>query len=307
MTKNLFKKELINAAYKESISITHRHMLSIINTILKNEKVFAGQKTIRILDAGCGNGKMLYYLHKFLPLFNTDKQFLIYGYDLTDHGVQQTDYVKKTFAFLYENNPEIEWNDRIKIIKSSDNWPFSNQTFDFVVSNQVLEHVWDHNHFFMEQARVTNVKGFSIHIFPVKEVIIDGHIFLPSVHKLNSWDSIYKKVKFYSGLGLNIIYNREKQIYNYDIDHFSRVWADKIYHFCNYQTFKELSKSAKKNHLCITTRYTFNYYKRKFQEILGLKTDLIYKDQPSSKILFFFLKFISGISIVLYKDQYSSY
>jgi SAM-dependent methyltransferase len=301
------KKELIRSAYKESISITHRHVLAIINTMLKYEKILQGKPTIKILDAGCGDGRMLFFLHKYLPLFNPDIQFLVYGYDLLDHGVQEKSYVKRTFSYLYENSPGIAWDERIKMINSSDNWPFDNQTFDFVVSNQVLEHVWDHDQFFREQSRVLQPKGFSLHIFPVKEVIMDGHIFLPNVHKLNSWDAIYKKIKFYSKVGLGIVYQKEKKDYNNNLDHFSRVWADKIYHYCNYPTYKELSKSAKKNHLCITTRFTFDFYRRKIKEILGIEDDLIYKNKASSKITFFFLKRISGVSIVIYKGEYSTY
>lgn len=282
-------------------------MLSIINTILRNEKLFERQKIIKILDAGCGNGKMIYFLNKFLPLFNIDKQFLIYGYDVLDHGVQKEDYMGDTFSFLNDSNPEIDWGDRIRMINSFDNWPFNDRIFDFVISNQVLEHVWDHDQFFNEQARVINDKGFSIHIFPVKEIIIDGHVFLPNVHKLNSWDAIYKKVKFYTKIGLGKVYAKNKKDYNNDIDSFSRIWADKIYHFCNYQSYKELSKSVKKNHLCMTTRFTYNYYKRKLSEIIGKKPDFIYKYVPSSKITFFLLKYISGITIVLYKNEYSKY
>jgi hypothetical protein len=115
-----------------------------------------------------------------------------------------------------------------------------------VISNQVLEHVWDYDHFFKENNRVQHEKGFSIHIFPVREVLWDGHAFLPKIHKLNSWDAIYRKVKFYSRLGIGI-YRSQKKEYNYDVDQFSRVWADKIYHYCNYQYYADLVKSTKKS------------------------------------------------------------
>lgn len=300
-------KDLLDKAYKDSISITHRHILSVINTLLKFEKVFESKQTIRILDAGCGSGKMIYFLNEFLPLFNKGKQFMIYGYDVLDHGVQQRDYEKVTFSYLHENAPEIDWDDRIRMINSNDDWPFGNNTFDFVLSNQVLEHAWDHDQFFREHARVLHDKGFGVHIFPLKDAIIDWHVCLPSVHKLNSWDAIYKKIKFYTKLGVSVRYNREKYVYNNDKDQFSRIWADKIYHYCNYQNFKELSKSTKKSHLSITTRFTFNFYWSKFRETLGIKPDLIFKNGPSSRILFFFCKHITGVSIILYKGEYSTY
>jgi hypothetical protein len=153
---------------------------------------------------------------------------------------------------------------------------------------------------------VLSAKGFAMHLFPVKEVFIDGHIFLPKVHQLNSWDAIYRKVKFYSRLGFGR-YRTEKKSYNHDIILFSKVWADKIYHYCNYQTYREISKAAKKNKLCLTTRFTFHYYWRKMREIIGIKPNFHYNNYVSSKIIFYFFKHISGISIVLYKGEYSQY
>lgn len=297
---------LIKDAYKESISITHRHTLSALNTMLKYEETLSNKTTIKILDAGCGNGTMIYYLNKYLPLFNEGKEFLIYGYDLIDHGVQKDGYAKETFSYLHDNVPGIDWSERIKLIAFDQNWPFEDGTFDIVISNQVLEHVWDHHQFFREQNRVLMNAGFSHHLFPVKEVIMDGHVFLPGVHKLHSWDAIYRKVKFYTSLGFGL-YRKEKKKYGYNKEYFSRVWADKIYHFCNYQSYAELGKAAKDNHLCLTTRFTGEFYWRKFKEILGFKTAFIYKNKPSSKIIFFFLKYIAGVSIVLYKGEYSKY
>lgn len=299
-------ENIIVSAYKDSLSITHRHIISVINSMVKYEQALQGIQTIRILDAGCGDGNLLNFLNKYLPLFNTGKQFLLYGYDVSDHGVQQSDYIKKTYSYLYNNAPEINWSDRIRLIKSDDNWPFENETFDIVISNQVLEHVWDHNHFFRENNRVLSPRGFSVHLFPVKEVFFDGHVFLPFVHQLKSWDAIYRKVKFYSSLGLGL-YKKEKQLYNNDLNNFSRVWADKIYHFCNYPSYAELGKAVKNNNLCLTTRYTYHYYWRKLNEIFGKKPPLIYNKTVSSKVMFYLLKHISGVSIVLYKGEYSKY
>jgi SAM-dependent methyltransferase len=299
-------KKLVLDAYRDSTSITHRHILSVINTIIRDEKILQNPETIRILDSGCGNGILIYYLNKYLPLFNPDKKFIISGYDLLDHGVQKESYFEKTFSFLKENAPEIRWEERIKMIKSDDKWPFDDHSFDFVVSNQVLEHVWDHDYFFKENYRVLSEKGFSVHLFPIKELLIDGHIFLPKVHKLNSWDAIYRKVKFYSKLGFGR-YRTEKQIYNNDVSYFSKVWADKIYHYCNYQSYQEISKAIKNSKLCLTTRFTFNYYSRKFREIIGFRPDFYYKNHASSKIIFYLFKHVSGICLVLFKGEYSKY
>ncbi len=299
-------RDLIVDANKNSTSITHRHILSIINTMIKDEKILQNSDTIKILDAGCGNGILIYYLNKYLPLFNPQKKIMIFGYDLLDHGVQEEGYFKTTFSYLQENAREIKWEERIKMIRSEDKWPFDNSSFDFVVSNQVLEHVWDHDHFFKENHRVLAEKGFSIHLFPIKELLIDGHIFMPRVHQLKSWDAIYRKVKFYSKIGIGR-YRAEKKLYNNDVNLFSKVWADKIYHYCNYLTYREIAKAVKKNKLCLTTRFTYHYYRRKLREISGGRPSFYYKNNISSRRIFFLLKHVSGITIVLFKGEYSKY
>lgn len=299
-------ENIIKSAFQDSESITYRHMLSVLNTMLRYEEELLDKPKIKILDAGCGHGKMLCYLHKYLPIFNKEKEFLLYGYDVADHGVQENGYMESTFDYLKNNVPDVDWSSRIKLIKSDDAWPFEDNYFDIVISNQVLEHVWNHDQFFSEQARVLNHKGFSHHIFPVKEVFLDWHIFLPAVHKLNGWDAIYSKIKFYSQLGLGV-YPKTKKDFDNNLDNFARVWADKIYHYCNYKTYKELASSAKKAHLCITTRFTFDFYIRKLRESLGIKQPFIYKNRKSSKVAFYFLKHISSVSLVLFKGEYSSY
>jgi SAM-dependent methyltransferase len=294
-------------AYKDSISITHRHILSVLNTLFKSESQLKNKEIIRILDAGCGNGKMILYLNKYLPLYNPGKKLFIYGYDVLDHGVQKDDYAKETFSYLSDQAPEINWKDRIRMINSHDDWPFESKTFDIVLSNQVVEHVWDHDHFFREHSRVMNDKAFGVHIIPFKEAIIDWHICLPRVHKINNWESIYRKIRFYTKLGISIRYNKEKYLYKNDKNQFSKIWADKIYHYCNYKNVKEISSIAKKNHLCFTSKFTFNYYFRKFSEVFGLKPDFEYTNKKSSKLIFFFCKHITGVSVVLYKGEYSTY
>lgn len=297
---------LKNDIYRKSTSITYRHILSIINTLIAQELHFKNLMQVTILDAGCGNGELILFLTKYLPDFHQNVSFRVFGYDVVDHGVQPADYANKATVKYKNLFPHIDWNERIKFISSNEPWPFENQSFDIVVSNQVLEHVWDHNHFFAEQSRVLKDKGLGIHLFPVREVFYDGHIFLPYVHRLKSWDSIYTHVKMLSRIGLGS-YRKHKKRYNNDLDFFSRVWADKLYHYCNYKSYREIAEHAKNNNLCITSRFTFSLYKRKLMETLGRRVGFHYKNKTSSGFLFFFLKRISGICLVLFKGEYSTY
>ena len=57
--------------------------------------------------------------------------------------------------------------------------PFADNTFDFVFSDQVLEHVQDHNLAFAEIARVMKPGGISLHIFPARLKPTEAHVFVP--------------------------------------------------------------------------------------------------------------------------------
>jgi ubiquinone/menaquinone biosynthesis C-methylase UbiE len=57
--------------------------------------------------------------------------------------------------------------------------PFSSATFDFVFSDQVLEHVQDHATALSEISRVLKPGGGSLHIFPSKFCLVEPHTFVP--------------------------------------------------------------------------------------------------------------------------------
>ena len=57
--------------------------------------------------------------------------------------------------------------------------PFADHSFDFVFSDQVLEHVQDHERAFSEICRVMRPGGLSLHIFPAKLAPLEGHVFVP--------------------------------------------------------------------------------------------------------------------------------
>lgn len=61
--------------------------------------------------------------------------------------------------------------------------PYEDNSFDFVVNNQVLEHVEDIDHVLAEIHRVLKPSGLVLSLFPDKGVWREGHCGIPFLHK----------------------------------------------------------------------------------------------------------------------------
>jgi SAM-dependent methyltransferase len=180
-------------------SMTHHHLCAVINTTLKEQ---AGPSLIRILDMGCGDGQLAAFLQSRLPHLRDDIAFELYGFDIQDSQVQPPDYFHGTIDFLQREFPEIDWRRRIHYISSKQEGPFPDGFFNYVISNQVMEHVFDHDFSLQQIRRVLATDGISIHLFPLKEIIFEGHLLLPFVHWISSQDLMFDFIRVCSRLGL---------------------------------------------------------------------------------------------------------
>lgn len=125
--------------------------------ILKDEKFSLDEKST-ILDLGCGNGSMVHELRIL--------GFEAYGCDIK-----------------FKDGPHREELQRKGLIKEIDlsdyNIPFDTDFFDFVISDQVFEHVKDYDTTIDEMSRIMKSSGASLHIFPSKYSIREPHFQVP--------------------------------------------------------------------------------------------------------------------------------
>ena len=181
-------------------SVTHLHLLSILVTEISQKKSI--NTNINILDAGCGDGHLATFLHINLTALFPKIDFKIYGYDVADHGVQAKYFFLKTLTWCQQQCPDVVWDERLKLIVHDQSWPFESNFFDFVLSNQVLEHVWNHQHFFLEHSRVLKESGCGAHLFPLKHYIYEGHLLIPFVHRISDWFLLKNYISFMTRLGV---------------------------------------------------------------------------------------------------------
>ena len=122
------------------MSLTHSHILAALNAELLRRP--RGPK-VRLRDMGCGDGKLIRHLQEELPRLNPSIEFEIHGFDVADGGVQSAGFLSRTVESLRVSRPDIQWEQRITTIRVGEDWPYAPSSFDFVISNQVLEHVAD--------------------------------------------------------------------------------------------------------------------------------------------------------------------
>jgi len=122
----------------------------------------------RILDLGCGEG-------------NTVRALRAAGFDAwgCDVALRDTDGAR-----------ELSAHGIIKEIRMQPyRLPFDDGEFDFVLSNEVLEHVMNYEDFIAENRRVQKIGGTSLHIFPGPWTPIEMHTFVPlaAIHRSFPW------------------------------------------------------------------------------------------------------------------------
>lgn len=283
-------------------SITHLHLLSVLVTEIASKRIH--ENKLLILDAGCGNGHFLTFLQLNLVSIFPELEFEIYGYDVADHGVQSKDFFSKTIDWCEQHCPDVRWQERLKLICHDDSWPFESLFFDIVLSNQVLEHVWNHKHFFSEHVRVLKKGGMGVHLFPLKHYIYEGHLLLPFVHRISDWYVLKSYIVLLSKLGLGKYRDQE----SLNIDEFSEKHADYMTFYTNYLSHSELLKVVKQSQLRPSFKYTNDFYWHKVRQLLGkdicLNLDHCHKYvSPLYWFSYHVLKYVSSVTLFVEKEN----
>lgn len=130
-----------------------------------------------VLDFGCGEGKMVSAYRA--------AGYVAFGCDLKLE--KETDFVR--------------------LIPESDfRVPFPDSSFDFIYSDQVLEHVKDLSRVVAEIYRVLKPGAISLHIFPAKLKTIEAHTFVPLAGVFQN----YYWLMLWAFLGVRNSFQKEK-------------------------------------------------------------------------------------------------
>jgi SAM-dependent methyltransferase len=148
--------------------LTAQRSFEYFQGILKDAGIDIPQGS-SILDFGCGTGCLVSVMRK--------NGLNAFGVDVEDR-------------FLGQGSSAAE---RILRRIGIENYmiPFEDETFDFVFSNQVLEHVKDIRLVLSEIRRVLKPGGFCLHVFPTKYRFLESHTYVPFAGIINSYGYLF--------------------------------------------------------------------------------------------------------------------
>lgn len=167
------------------MGVGHRHIRDVLIDELSARDLV---KPV-VLDAGCGDGKLLDAIGESIDA-------KLCGFDSAEYGLQAADFIGSQVG-----------DADIRHTLPDGSWPFEDGSVDVVVSHQVIEHVFDFTQFCAENERVLRPGGFAIHVFPTRHTIIELHMLLPLVHRIRSHDVRATAIRLLTRLGLGA--NRE--------------------------------------------------------------------------------------------------
>ncbi len=137
-------KRFLNFIWEEAYRKNDENILSMLDRNIK----------AKVLDIGCGDG------HKTIKFKEKISCRKMVGLD----GVQERLKVAKKIGVDDVVKSDLEKG-----------WPFKNRSFDIIISNQVIEHILDIDHFISEIYRILKPKGYCV----------------ISTENLSSWHNIF--------------------------------------------------------------------------------------------------------------------
>jgi SAM-dependent methyltransferase len=225
----------------------HRHLVGVISREM-------GERNIRrptILDAGCGDGKLLRLLSDTLPCS-------LSGFDSPNYGLQATERLGA------QARAEVD----IRFTHPDGRWPFEDSQFDIVVSNQVCEHVIDFKLFCAENYRVLKPGGIGVHTFPLRHFIIEPHMHLPLVHRIRDHQLRSWSIKQLSIAGVGI-YKAHAKPAEVDLDTFAQAHADYARTYTTYRTWREVCDELHRHGFRVSYRHTSSLVQRGLWRLVG--------------------------------------
>lgn len=166
---------------QEIRDIEHREHKAI--KMICREVASSDKKNLKIIDIGCGNGQFLEELAKQLK--STDKKVKFYGAEYSKYKLDNAKKNHPDFYFAYCNLEE--------------GIPHEDETFDFVYSGEVIEHIYNPDYMLEECWRVLKPNGKLIITTPNLQTYYNRLLFIFGIQPL-FYETSTKSAKIGGGI-----------------------------------------------------------------------------------------------------------
>lgn len=253
--------------YPRSPAVTHQHIFSVVCTLLAEGRLCIEGDTLRILDIGCGDGRLIAALHFMLTRRFPHLNVEIHGFDVAEHGFRDSSQLAEALSYLTGYAPSVEWEKRIKLISDDERWGYPPAYFHLAVSNQVLEHVQDIDHFMANLRDVLAPGGQSVHVFPLSHCMQEAHCGVPFSHWIKDFNYRVAWIKLVSRFGIGRYLKDRRVLGHTGLAHHSLETAKFIECWTFYRSFSEISKRASEKSLATSYHFTKNIISAKLRHI----------------------------------------
>ncbi len=287
-----------------ALSNTHSQIFSAVAGELLRRS--PGVARPSLLDAGCGDGHLLAYLVRAMP-GALGRPVDVHGFDIAGHGTQDPAFFDACRRHLAEADPGTDWADRLRLIGEPDAWPYPDASFDAVVSNQVIEHVADIDHFLGQLARVLRPGGASVHVFPSLHCIVDPHVHTPFAHRMRDIDLSRRWLTFWAGLRPKIYRSwRAGRPTRADLEEYARAHADYLQRFTHYRSLRQIREAVKRAGLACSFSETPRYYGCFLRKLAGRPPVGPYAapSPVSGAFATFLLRYVSNVTLTISRDEF---
>jgi len=229
----------------------------------------------------------------------------VYGFDAYDSLTEHVPTAAGVVASLSAMSPLTAWENRVQYVSVSEAWPFPDDHFDLVISNQVIEHVADLDLFLAQLSRTLKPGASSIHVFPLRRVLFEWHLKMPIVHLIEDHRLRTKAIELFTRARIGT-YPEFQDGDGIDAATYAHTRADFIQFGTFYRRWPEIAHAAKSARLRAAHRYTRGLYEQKARAILS--RDFVYRYPLQRGVLgeslaFALLPYLATATVVLQKPR----
>lgn len=248
---------------------SHAHLGAVLSSLLAMGTIAPRNHRLKILDIGCGDGRLMDHLQRELPKEFPGLEIEVHGFDISDQGHSDHGQRPELISYLGREHPDVDWEKRVTTITSTQEWPYADGEFDGAVSNQVLEHVDDLAGLLTNMRRV--VRGGTVHLFPLSSCLIEGHVKVPLAHWIKDVDARSRYISTLGRLGIGR-YAFDKQIgLVRNADEYGYASSRFVECYTRYRSFREIYQGCREAGLTVSYAFTKDFLFTKLRTMIGAR------------------------------------